>query len=235
MRLKRFLKNKKTKNKGFSLYEILIYISLIGLLTGVTVYNYNGSRTKAVALLSVLDDLKNSYTAFYLDMKCRPQTISQLITTKDLQYQGAGDYCDANDLYKWNGPYIRLPLDEGSKDISGFYEVTMPGTLSYNNGGYTSLNSFYSDSVNSNVSYISLHNLPGDVSDEIMKICNGVDDNGKYKHGGKCALGDESYNIVDKADHSKKYNFMFFNEGSPDSAGFFEDDGDDGESTIKGA
>lgn len=237
MRLKRFSKNKKTKNKGYSLHEMLICVSLIGVLAGITAYNYNGTRTKAVALLSNLDDLKNGYTQFYLDMKCRPQTISQLITTKDLQYQGAGTYCDANDLSKWNGPYIRMPLDEASKDISGFYEVTMPGTLSYSNGGYTSVNSFYSDNAGTTVSYISLHNLPGDISDEVMKICNGVDDSGKYKHGGKCALGDESYNVVDKADHSKKYNFMFFNEGSPESAGFYEeaDSGWDETPTISGA
>lgn len=231
----KFKKILKLKNKGFSLNELLIYMSIVGLLMGVTVYNYNGSRTKAVALLSMLDDIKTGYTSFYSDMKCRPQTISQLVTAKDLEFQGPDGMCDADDIHKWNGPYIRLPLESQSKDVGGFYDVIMPGTLNYSEGGYSSINSYYDDNSNGYISYISLHNLPGDISDEIMKICNGIDDNGKYKTGGKCVLGDSSYNIVNKADHDKKYDFMFFTEGSPESAGFFGDDGDNGESTIQGA
>lgn len=232
MRLKKL---SKLKNKGVALPELLICISILGILLGITVFNFNESRTKAVALLSTLEDIKTGYINFYSDMKCRPQTISQLVTVKDLEFQGPNDMCDANDIHKWNGPYIRLPLDPQPKDIGGFYEVTMPGTLSYSEGGTSSITSYYSDNDNKYVSYISLHNLPGDISDEIMKMCNGVNEYGKYKIGGRCALGDSSYNIVDKANHNEKYDFMFFTEGSPESAGFFGDDGDNGESTIQGA
>ena len=62
------------KNKGFSLIELLVVISIIGVLTTVLVMNFVGSRERArdAQKIQNLNSLKNALRVYYNDNQAYP-------------------------------------------------------------------------------------------------------------------------------------------------------------------
>lgn len=70
------------KNKGFSLIELLVVISIIGVLTTVLVMNFVGSRERArdAQTIQNLNSLKNALRMYYNDNQSYPLLESNLQT-----------------------------------------------------------------------------------------------------------------------------------------------------------
>lgn len=68
------------KNKGFSLIELLVVISIIGVLTTVLVMNFVGSRERArdTQKIQNLVSLKNALRMYYNDNQTYPLTEAEL-------------------------------------------------------------------------------------------------------------------------------------------------------------
>ncbi len=92
------------KNKGFSLIELLVVISIIGVLTTVLVMNFVGSRERArdAQTIQNLNSLKNALRMYYNDNQSYPTNLSGVLgasgyvvdlgpTTTYFNYLGGGD------------------------------------------------------------------------------------------------------------------------------------------------
>ena len=68
------------KNKGFSLIELLVVISIIGVLTTVLVMNFVGTRERSrdAQKIQNLNSLKNALRMYYNDNQFYPQYLSDL-------------------------------------------------------------------------------------------------------------------------------------------------------------
>ena len=70
-------------NKGFSLIELLVVISIIGILTTVLVMNFVGSRQRArdAQTIQNLNSIKNALRMYYNEYQFYPDNINVLVPT----------------------------------------------------------------------------------------------------------------------------------------------------------
>lgn len=70
-------------NKGFSLIELLVVISIIGVLTTVLVMNFVGSRERArdAQKIQNLHSLKSALRMYYNDNQIYPLSINDLVSS----------------------------------------------------------------------------------------------------------------------------------------------------------
>lgn len=71
------------KNKGFSLIELLVVISIIGVLTTVLVMNFVGTRERArdAQKIQNLNSIKNALRMYYNENQTYPKNLSDLGTS----------------------------------------------------------------------------------------------------------------------------------------------------------
>lgn len=69
------------KNKGFSLIELLVVISIIGVLTTVLVMNFVGARERSrdAQRIQNLNSLKNALRMYYNDNQTYPASMNGLV------------------------------------------------------------------------------------------------------------------------------------------------------------
>jgi len=70
-------------NKGFSLIELLVVISIIGVLTTVLMMNFVGSRERArdAQKIQNLNSIKNALRMYYNDNQGYPTSVSSIVGT----------------------------------------------------------------------------------------------------------------------------------------------------------
>lgn len=113
----------KTKNKGFSLIELLVVLAILGLLAGLVgpqVLKFLGSSKTKTAKLQI-EDLGAALDLYRLEVGRYPNA-SEGIVALVAQPSGAGN---------WNGPYLKkkdIPKDPWGND----YQYRFPGE----NGAY---------------------------------------------------------------------------------------------------
>lgn len=101
-----------TLKKGFGMVEILIYITILGILAGIVVPNIFSylAKAKYSATEQTLRVTKQVITSYYTDVNSFPQTL------QDLQRR-------PQDAPKWFGPYFEgkdedyIPQDGWGNDV----------------------------------------------------------------------------------------------------------------------
>lgn len=107
------------KNKGFSLIELLVVISIIGVLTTVLAMNFVGSRERArdAQKIQNLNSIKNALRMYYNDNQVYPDTWNNFIGTSGYVAAGLGTsgytYTRTPD---GDGFVLRVGLDVGAGD-----------------------------------------------------------------------------------------------------------------------
>lgn len=108
---------------GFTLIEIMLAITIIGLLTTVFYKGFTGyiARSKVATTKQMLRTIQSNIDTYNLDTGHYPETL------KDLMVKPA-----TGDMSNWNGPY--LPGKDAPKDAWGkpiMYSATPDGEHEY--------------------------------------------------------------------------------------------------------
>jgi len=94
-----------TRQRGFTLLELLVVVLIIGLLTGIVAPKLMGhlSRSERTAAKAQIDALDKALEAYRIDMDRYPSTSEGLAA---LRRSPLGDA-------RWRGPYLKadVPLD----------------------------------------------------------------------------------------------------------------------------
>lgn len=106
------------KNTGFSLIELLVVISIIGVLTTVLVMNFVGSRERArdAQKIQSLNSIKNALRMYYNDNQAYPASLNNIVGTSGY-IAGLGDSGYTYTLSPGgDGFVLTIGLDVGAGD-----------------------------------------------------------------------------------------------------------------------
>lgn len=108
-------------NKGFSLIELLVVISIIGVLTTVLVMNFVGSRERArdAQKIQSLGSLKNALRMYYNDNQAYPldkSSLSNLVTGSYIASLGDTSDIDYTQISSGDGFILTIQLEVGAGD-----------------------------------------------------------------------------------------------------------------------
>lgn len=145
---------------GFTLLELVVAIVLLGILASVTVFSFDGSRSRGQLLVAAMQEYANALTRMKADTACFPARLSALA----LRSEAETSLCQVSLVQQWNGPYVRDARTNASGQV--LLDQIAPQvlldlqTLSGANGGTA-------------YAILAAH-VPDDVLSQAMSACNGT-------------------------------------------------------------
>lgn len=118
-----FLRLKKISNtKGFTLFELLAVMVILGILAAIAVPSYRRSQIKAreSVLAEDLYQMRRSIDAYYADNGKYPEGFEQLVTSKYLRAVPLDPFTRQSDSWLCLPPE---PADNGQLAEGGCYDV----------------------------------------------------------------------------------------------------------------
>lgn len=165
---------RKSTQAGFTLLEILVALALITLLAVGISLTFDGSRSRAQALISTMTELSSANIRLKNDTGCYVRDVSYLLDSE-------GAECEWPTVRRiertWNGPYVapfafengRVIIDKVAEGASvGFNMV--PGGLG---------RQYVVEAID----------VPDDVVRQALLECNGAADNGAPANMGTGTFG----------------------------------------------
>ena len=157
----------KSAESGFTLLEIVVAIVLLGILTTIAVFSFEGSKSRGQLLVSGMDEYGNALIRMKADTACYPKTLNALF----VKTAAASSSCEISLVEQWNGPYTKDARSDGNGDI--LLDQLAPGIVL----------SIESTAVGGGSQwYVSAAGVPNEILTQSLIACNGSD-----KGPGRCA------------------------------------------------
>ncbi|MBL7140182.1 MAG: type II secretion system major pseudopilin GspG [Planctomycetes bacterium] len=119
------MKNRRRSRRGFTLIEILLVLTIIGMLAGVTIFAIGGigKRARVDTTKAILETVANALDTYQLHVGHYPSEEEGNLDA--LRVRPAFDTDQLAD--KWSGPYLKkAPVDAWSNPLS--YEIRVATT-----------------------------------------------------------------------------------------------------------
>ena len=161
-------RNPRTRSAGFTLTEMLVVLSLIAVLAGLSILAYKGAHSKAVVLYSKLTQYGDALIRMQLDMSCYPSNTSALLIKAD----ASDSFCGDIPTDSWHGPYAKADAVDDNNNIK-LLDVGAGVILTIEHDNETN------DKTGLKPWYIKAEHVPLDIVGETMSICNHDQDSGR--------------------------------------------------------
>lgn len=127
-------RSRHSDDSGFTLVEVLVTVLILGLLAAVVFPVVIGQVDKAdpTAASNDLANLRTGIELFELDVRPRePANLEQLADVITASESDAdGTTYTSGDVNKWDGPYIDIPISDGTAADASIKETGFGGDIS---------------------------------------------------------------------------------------------------------
>lgn len=157
--------------RGLTLIEMVIAISLLAIMISAIVFSFDGSKSRAQILIAAMEEYTGALERMKTDTSCYPRSLVALIDRAEA-VGGANSFCGADLSLQWNGPYVKAAAtrNDGTEkilmaQISPDLMLSIGRTDSVFGGGGPATNKWF----------IVAQNVPSEIVSQAMAVCNGVD------------------------------------------------------------
>lgn len=92
--------------RGLTLIEMVIAISLLAIMISAIVFSFDGTRSRAQVLVASMSEYSGALERLKQDGSCYPRTLSSLFD-RAASVGAANSFCGADLSRNWNGPYVK--------------------------------------------------------------------------------------------------------------------------------
>jgi prepilin-type N-terminal cleavage/methylation domain-containing protein len=164
--------SRRSRTAGFTLLELVVAIVLLGILASVTVFSFDGSRSRGQLLVAAMQEYANALTRMKADTACFPARLSALA----LRSEAESSLCQVSLVQQWNGPYVRDARTNANGQIL-LDQIAPQVVLDLQTG----------TGLNGGTAYLVLaSHVPVDVLSQALMACNGAPA-GSETAGARCS------------------------------------------------
>lgn len=122
-----------TNSRGFTLFELLVVMMIMGILAAIAVPSYKRSQIKAKesVLAEDLYQMRRAIDAYYSDNGSYPDSLDQLASSKYLRDVPLDPFTRRSNTWKCLPPE---PADNGQLAPGGCFDIRSGSDLVGNNG-----------------------------------------------------------------------------------------------------
>ena len=170
----------RSQQSGFTLVEILIALALITLLAVGISLSFDGSRSRAEALISNMSELGAANVRLKNDMGCY---VSHPVGLETATGAGSYNYCGITGTpTTWNGPYVGAFATDTTQTLVELDKVAQGVTIDFSqptgvSGPYGTGGTNYA---------VFADKVPNDIVTQALQECNGNSNVGTNFSGAKC-------------------------------------------------
>ncbi len=163
--------------RGFTTTEILVAITIIGIMLAAMSGMVKTDRSKATSMMSSMSSMSSAMQRAKADMGCYPKVPGALWDST--LPTGTNMYCGLPGLVTWAGPYLeKQPVDSTGAQLQ---------TPKYGDSSYITINREATPAGGLGwYYYLRANNIQNAVISEALQVCNGKTDSSVTFSTAKC-------------------------------------------------